>query len=204
MGSPVLFHGPVSRQAAVEHARSVGRLLRDPIGDEGLKVADSREIVALADSSGVGDRAPAVVIGPLDRATPSASDALLKTLEDLSTAPLQIVLWADFLGGVVSTVRSRSLLKWCPPPATWSSPYMDEDSSDLWAAYQKKDLSGCLEILRSRQKDWSDLLQGVCETAAHRNPTDPDASRLWEKVRPLLDGKGSFLCAAHALTASLA
>lgn len=204
MATPILFHGPQARGAAVTHARSIGRLLLDPLGDEGLKVAEARAVVDLAGTSGVGDQPPSVVLGPLDRATPSAGDALLKTLEDLSTAPLQIVLWADFLGGVSLTLRSRSLPRWCPPEPHWVSPYMDEDAKNLWEAYTKKDLGACLEILRKRQKDWGDLLQGVCEVSAEQEPLHPSALRLWAQARPLLDGKGSFLNAAHALTECLA
>lgn len=203
MATPVLFHGPAARGEAVTHARSVGRLLLDPLGDQGLKVADARAVVELASSSGIGDRPPCVILGPLDRATPSAGDALLKTLEDLATAPLQIVLWADFLGGVLLTLRSRSLPRWCPPPPYWSSPYMDDDAKQLWTSYSQKDLGACLETLRKRQKDWADLLQGVCEVAAEEAPLHPAAARLWGQVRPLLDGKGSFLNAAHALTECL-
>ena len=204
MATPILFHGPQARGTAVTHSRSIGRLLLDPLGDGGLKVADARAVVALAGTSGIGDRPPSVVLGPLDRATPSAGDALLKTLEDLSTAPLQIVLWADFLGGVSLTIRSRSLPQWCPPEPHWVSPYMDEDAKILWKAYTKKDLGACLEILRKRQKDWGDLLQGVCEVSAEQEPLHPSALRLWAQARPLLDGKGSFLNAANALTKCLA
>lgn len=199
MATPVLFHGPQARGTAIDHARSVGRLILDPLGDQGLKVVHSREVVELASSSGVGDRPPAVVLGPLDRATPSAADALLKTLEDLATAPLQIILWADFLGGVIPTIRSRSLSRWCAPAPTWESPYMDEDARKLWSSYRQRDLSGCLETLRKRQKDWVDLLQGVCEVAATDAPLGKETVQLWGDVRPLLDGKGSYLTAVSAL-----
>ena len=95
--TPILFHGPLGRDEAVSKASKVGRRVSNPVGDKGLKVADSRKIVEISGSSGVGDKPPSVVVGPLDKATPEASDALLKTLEDLGSGPLRIILWANHL-----------------------------------------------------------------------------------------------------------
>ena len=198
MTSPVLFHGPSARGEAVQHARTVGRMVSDPVGDDGLKVADSREVVQMAMSSGVGDKPPSVVIGPLDRATPEAGDALLKTLEDLAEGPLRIVLWADFLGGVIGTIRSRSLPRWCPPDERWVSPFMDEYADRLYEAWSKRDLSAALDVIVDRAKDWQALGQGFCEVLAEKGLEDAEALRAWEEVRPLLDGKGSHLCLASA------
>jgi len=200
MGSPVLFHGPSARDAAVRHAKEVGRLACDPLGDAGLKVDDSRLVVELAGNSGVGDAPPVVIIGPIDRATPEASDALLKTLEDLAEGPLGIVLWTDHLGGVRDTICSRTLALWCPPEAHWSSPYQDEDTARLRDAFLQDDLSACLGIIYGRQKDWPDLLMGFCE-ALTQDAEDPRVPRIWDSIRPILDGKGSMLTAATAMLA---
>jgi len=112
--NPQLFHGPEGRTRAVQWSFDTGRPASDPVGDEGLKVDDSRLIVHLANQGGVGDKPPTLVIGPLDRATVEASDALLKTLEDLAGGPLRIALWADYLVGVPLTIRSRTRAIWCP------------------------------------------------------------------------------------------
>ena len=86
--TPRLFHGPSARDKAVSLSLEIGRPVGDPVGDKGLKVDDSREIVELASHSGIGDKAPTIVVGPIDQASPEASDALLKTLEELWIDPL--------------------------------------------------------------------------------------------------------------------
>ena len=161
MGTPILFHGPLARGEAVAHAAQLGRLVSEPIGDDGLKVADSRLIVTLSEDAGVGDKLPVVIVGPLDRATPEAGDALLKTLEDLTDAPLQIVLWADYLGGVIGTIRSRSLDRWCPPDERWVSPFVDQYAEALFSAWEKQDTAACLSVLYERKKDWQALMQAL-------------------------------------------
>lgn len=203
MGSPILFHGPRARGEAVEHASCVGRLLSDPIGDQGLKVADSRHIVEMAGSSGVGDKKPVVIVGPLDRATPEAGDALLKTLEDLAEGPLVILLWADYLGGVIGTIRSRTIDRWCPPDERWVSPFMDNHAEKLWEAWSKQDAEGCLAVIYDRKKDWQALVQGFCEIMAERDPEAPRTARAWPLMRPLLNGRGSHLNAASAFLTAL-
>lgn len=202
--TPVLFHGPRARGEAVAHARTLGRLITDPIGDDGLKVDDSREIVLLAGNAGVGDKSPVVVVGPLDRATPEAGDALLKTLEDLAEGPVRILLWADFYGGVIGTIRSRTLPRWCPPDKHWVSPFADDQARALYAAWIKKDMAACLDVIYASQRDWPALLQGFCEVMAEEGPLEaPETARVWAQVRPLLDGKGSHLNAATALLEAL-
>ena len=203
MASPILFHGPLARSAAVAHAQETGRLISDPIGDGGLKVADSRLIVEMATNASVGDKQPVVIVGPLDRATPEAGDALLKTLEDLAEGPLVILLWADYLGGVIGTIRSRTLDRWCPPDERWASPFVDEHAEALYAAWDKGDAAACLGVIYDRQKDWQALLQGFCEVMAERAPDSPQTARVWPLVRPVLDGKGSYLNAAAALLEAL-
>ncbi len=203
MASPTLFHGPLARSAAVAHAQQAGRLISDPIGDGGLKVADSRLIVEMATNAGVGDKQPVVIVGPLDRATPEAGDALLKTLEDLAEGPLVILLWADYLGGVIGTIRSRTLDRWCPPNERWNSPFMDEHAEALFAAWDKGDAAACLGVIYDRKKDWQALLQGFCEVVAERDSNSPKTARVWPLVRPLLNGKGSYLNAASALLEAL-
>lgn len=194
--TPLLFHGPEARDRGLQKALEVGRMVGDPIGDSGLKVADSRAIVQLALSPGVGDRPPCVLVGPLDSATPEAADALLKTLEEISVYPLRIILWTDFLGGVIPTIRSRTLHIWCPPSATWLDPlsYMDEPAKKLKEAMASKNWAKVITLVRESAKDWPDLLTAYCSML------DPlSDALLWERVRPALSGRGSYLVALDAL-----
>ena len=40
MATPLLFHGPAARGAAIACGREMGRMVAEPIGDDGLKVDD--------------------------------------------------------------------------------------------------------------------------------------------------------------------
>ena len=119
--TPNLYHGPEARGKACEEAHRVGRMLCDPIGDGGLKTEDAREAVSIVAAGTIGDATPTLVIGPLDSATPEAADALLKTLEDLS-GYVTLCLWAECVGSVIPTIRSRTNAVWCPAGPTWIDP----------------------------------------------------------------------------------
>lgn len=200
MTTPMLFHGPEARNKALHLSEEVGRPLRDPIGDEGLKVADSRLVVDLAQYPGVGDKPPSLVIGPVDRATPEASDALLKTLEDLSEAPLRIILWANYLSGVRGTIRSRTRGVWCPPGPTTPSPvaHLRDEAKSLCDALLEKNTGKILGILEDVEKGWPELLQAVCEPLSGRLE-EPEAIRAWLAIRRVLDGRGTVITAVDAL-----
>jgi len=178
-------------------------MVSDPIGDSGLKVDDSRLIVQLSNDSGVGDRPPSVVIGPLDSATPEAADALLKTLEDLTEGPLKIVLWADDLLRVIPTIRSRTWAKWCPPVTGGFDPlsYLETPAEALCQAILSRDSSRILGALEEIDKGWPELLQALCAPLAKALEEGDYETTLevWPRLRPLLDGKGSVLVAADAL-----
>ena len=199
----VLFYGPEARDKAIHRADEIGRVLSDPIGDKGLKVADSRRIVELSTQSGVGDRAPSIVVGPLDRATPEAADALLKTLEDLSEAPLRLVLWADDLSEVAPTIRSRTHQVWCPPGPTYLDPLYvyDDQAKELCQAVLAEDPVKILGVLEDVGKDWPDLLRALCVPLSQEVTGDQHEAALnaWLKMKPSLDGKGGLLAAADAL-----
>ena len=202
MGLLRLYFGPAARDKALQAAESLGRLVSDPVGDAGLKVDDSRAIVELAAYAGVGDRKPVVVVGPVDEATPEAADALLKTLEEMATGSLQLVLWAHHRKAVIPTILSRTHPTWCPGPplVRWE----DLDGvSDLWAALSKGDFGATLCVLREHKGSETDLLQGLL---AHLEDSceDPAAISLWVKVRAALENTPvSALRAADALVGDL-
>jgi len=196
--TPMLFYGPMARDEAIKRASKIGRPVSEPVGDKGLKVEDSRKIVMLSGSSGVGDLPPSIVVGPLDQATPNASDALLKTLEDLAEGPLRIVLWADYLKGVKGTIRSRTLQKWCPPTRTYLDPldWMQKAANDLCKAVVEKDELKVLEIIAEpeNKKYSSELLEAFSKSLAKEvEKGNTDVIKIWSELRGFLDGKGSYL-----------
>lgn len=111
--SALIFHGPGARQHALDEAGRQGRLLAEPFGDNGLKVGEARDAVALLQSVPIGVDVGIVVVGPLDRAAPKSADVLLKVVEEFHQY-VRPILWANDLGGVRGTIRSRCLDVWCP------------------------------------------------------------------------------------------
>lgn len=203
MRTPSLFHGPEARDRAVQKAASEGRMVLEPVGDKGLKVEDSRQVVEISLNPGVGDKPPYVVIGPLDAATPEASDALLKTLEEVQNTPLRIVLWADYLGEVIPTIRSRTHAIWCPPGRTWLDPlsWKEDSAKALLKAWLAEDWVRVIGLLNEDAKNWQDLLRALCNLLppALSGEGGERVMLLWESIRPILDGKGSYLLALDAL-----
>ncbi len=176
----------------MSQADLIGRLISEPIGDRGLKVDDSREIVRMAQQGSVGDKPPVVIVGPLDRATPEAADALLKTLEDLAEGQLRIILWADYLIGVSGTLRSRALLEWCPPKSAsgWSSLYahLNGAAHKLCEAALHHNIPGVLSILEENADQTEALLDALSYNLAERACLE-DVGWLWVGLREALGAK---------------
>lgn len=194
--TPILFHGPVAREKAVAAAELAGRVVAE-IGDNGLKVADSRTLVLLANQGSIGDRLPVAIVGPIDSATPEAADALLKTLEDLTDGPLQIILWTDHLSAVIPTIRSRTQHVWCPPkdPSGWDHlhAHMAVPAKKLTEAVLAGDLITVLSVLEEvSAKDGSGvkriepLLEAVTACLATEAVSRGVGFVFWDRLREAL------------------
>lgn len=195
MGSTILYYGPGARQAALNQAISLGVLLAEPFGDAGLKVEEAREIVELLQSAPISERPGVVVVGPLDNvATSKSSDALLKTLEEPSPYVLA-VLWAEDLGGVPPTIRSRCTDRFAPLGPTDPE---DEDESiprfswDLVKAYLESDYASIVELVEvctakeskddKKQRKLNLLLVSLADVLS-QDLNDPRKLNLWERLR---------------------
>lgn len=187
MSTPILYHGPLGRDAAVDWSYATGRPVADPIGDNGLKVDDSRLIVSVANQAGIGDLPPTLVIGPVDRATPEAADALLKTLEDLAGGPLRLVLWADFLGGVTQTIRSRVITSWCPGEISLPKSILASANSIVKASRPNSSVVLVDAICLALDAHDPELLLHALITVL--DPTDSSDIGLWDRIRPMLGSK---------------
>lgn len=180
--SPILFHGPGAEQAARAKATVLGRLLHEPFGESGLKIAESREVVDLMNSAPVGDDPGVLIIGPMDRATRSAQDVLLKNLEEFDETIVRPVLWAYDEADVLSTIRSRCLRQWC----TAELPY-DEDTRyqarGLVSCALKNDVAGVIETVKDR--DPRSMLEAVAQILLEQG-LEEDTLVLWDRVRDAL------------------
>lgn len=157
-GTPILFHGPEARNAALDRAGE-GRPISDPIGDAGLKVEEARQIVEIAGGGTIGDAEPTLVVGPIDAATVNAADALLKTLEDLR-GRVTLVLWARDDRDVIPTIRSRTRSVWCPATERTLDPVRPyvSDASDLVSHALSGDANGVLAIVQKHDRNLEMLL----------------------------------------------
>lgn len=136
--SSLLFHGPGAREEAVEAAAREGLPLDDPIGDDGLKTDDVRELVSRLRAPAIGSKRGTLVIGPIDGIPVSAADAMLKTIEEVRDDGTLPILWARDVGGVIPTIVSRCLVKWCPAGADPDLPYIEAAEKLVRAALTGK------------------------------------------------------------------
>ncbi len=197
MQTPILFHGPAARDLALKAADAPGFLpVSPPVGDEGLGVAEAREISDVFSRAVIGDAWGSLVIGPLDQATPEAADALLKLLEELDSAPVQPFLWALDLGGVSTTVRSRTRPLWAPGGSFSPLAYQQGAAKDLVASLVAGRPGGVISVLR---KAGSDLEREDMLLAALSIWPPGQMLSTWSRLRPLLSparGKGVTLLSA--------
>lgn len=180
--SCILFHGPGAERTAKAKVSVIGKLLHAPFGEKGLKIAESREIVDLMNSAPVGDEPGVLVIGPMDRATRSSQDVLLKNIEEFNDQLVRPILWANDEADVVATIRSRCIRQWCP----------GEDLYDEDTLYQARgvvdcaligDVPGLIEALKDREP--RPLLEATARVLAERGIDDQTAD-LWGRVRETL------------------
>lgn len=178
----LIYHGPSARDRAITKALDMGVLVVDPVGDDGLKIDDARSVVERLSQPAVGDRIGCVVIGPLDRARPQASDALLKSLEEFDPSIVRPVLWADDIGDVSSTVRSRCHAVWCP-----GEELHDEGVLDLARDLIQASLEGDRPLVIEKWKD-ADHEALLAATGKVLQPFvhEKKAARLWDRVRTVL------------------
>ncbi len=205
--TPFLFHGPLAFETSIKKSRELGSPVdSSPMGQDGLKVEDSRSIVELALEGTVGDLPPSLGVGPIDEATVEASDALLKTLEDtVGISPLRIILWANSLGGVRDTIISRCNSVWCPSELGSGSGHVSSDPASVQSLYDfilKDKQADAIKVIRDSDENWVDLIRGVAELASsgiadqELSTTERDlVIRLWRRSREILDGRGSQLVA---------
>jgi len=177
--SSLLFHGPTARAQALAMVPSLGRLLHEPFGDDGLKIAESREVVELMNHAPVGDRPGVVVIGPVCRAPPFSTDVLLKSIEEFDQRTVRPVLWAFDEAEVSATLRSRCLARWCPGTRE-VVPDAAEAARRAVDAVLLGDAAAVIEALH--ETDGRLVLEAAAGVLLGRG-LDDVAGLLWESVR---------------------
>lgn len=91
------------------------------------------------------------LLGPAERLTPEAANALLKLLEDVP-AHLAVLLYAEALDRVVPTVRSRCALQLSPSPrAAW-------EEALRRAGYTRAEIDFLLDLCAEREEELEKFL----------------------------------------------
>jgi hypothetical protein len=163
-------------------AETMGRLLRPPLGDEGLKIADSRDLVELLDSTPLGDGLGVVVVGPLCRASAATTDVLLKTIEEVDLRRVFPIFWAFSDTEVSSTIRSRCLLRWCPGVEEVEES-LKLKAREILRAHLAGDVAGLIEGVKGCEPE--PFLRGLV-WALQEHGVTAKAGELWLSVRRLL------------------
>lgn len=188
--SSLLFHGPTAHKKAHEAASLYGRILLDPSCPKGLRKGDSRAAIEFHLNPPVSDRLGSLILGPLDTATPSASDALLKMVEEPNPSARPF-LWALDLGGVAPTIRSRCLALWSPQDAA-----LTEKIDPIVKDAAKGDPVAIYSLLESSESP-EEVAKKVLAYLASKTPTEPELA-LYQRLKPLL-GKETKAGLAYAL-----
>lgn len=166
----------------MDEAYRVGRLVAQPFGEDGLRVAGAREAVAALMDAPVGDQIGVVVIGPMDKTrSPEACDVLLKSIEEFSPL-VQPMLWADDVGGVIGTIRSRCEERWSPAREdTEDDEEIIKASWDLLDACLRGDVHKIPAIVTSHKGKEVKLIEGLA-SALSTDFTGPRVE-LWNRLR---------------------
>lgn len=150
---PELFCGVGARLAAQLRAQE---LLGQPArrspdflaleGERALGIDQVRELILWARYGPVGRGVRVALLGPAERLTPEAANALLKLLEE--TPPyLAVLLHGEAPDRVLPTVRSRCALRWAPPPRDLLG------SSLARAGYTPQEIAFLLDLTAEREEE---------------------------------------------------
>lgn len=143
-------------------------LVHEPITD--LRVDGVRLLVSLF-TQVHPYKNPCLVAGPLDEADPSALDILLKRIEEPTPNSPTLFLWANDLGGVPDTIRSRCGEKFYYAPHSEHDLY--EDAEALYCSLREDNLLRGLKVLAKVEKGSErSFLEAYLEVLIKEEDTD--------------------------------
>lgn len=117
-----------------------------------------------------------MLVGPLEEATPSAMDALLKTVEE-PPAGVHLHLWAREEGLLTPTLRSRCLRCFCPASPKEAT---QEALSLLGQVFEHMEELSLLLGEKGELPSVSDLAAGLLQ-----RPMDVSWGSVWRELRVL-------------------
>lgn len=115
-------------------------------GERSLGIDRVRELVLWARYAPLRGTVRVALLGPAERLTPEAANALLKLLEEVPVY-LAVLLFAEAPDRVLPTVRSRCALRWAPPPREALSRALAQ------AGYAPAEIALLLELAEEREEE---------------------------------------------------
>jgi len=192
--SSFLFYGPGALEKALSLEKE-GRKLGDPFGDKGLKIDESRIIVRLLNNLPPGRMRCTLVIGPMNRSTPAASDVLLKSLEE-PPKKVDLILWSENLVRVSPTIISRCWPVWCYGEDLCKK---EKAAQALVAYLSEGKISEALGVLDKNKKYLEELMRSVSLVLSRGEVTSAN-KKIWKQTRNvLMQEKITYLGVAHFL-----
>lgn len=157
---PELFCGAGARLAAKLRAQELlaqpGRVSPDLWAleaERSIGIDQVRELILWARYGPVSGPARVALLGPAERLTPEAANALLKLLEEVPPY-LAVLLHAEAPDRVIPTVRSRCALRWAAPPQDLLRQALSR------AGYTAEEIAFLLDLVEEREEEAFAFLEG--------------------------------------------
>lgn len=172
----LLIHGSGSLDMALRKASEYETYYE--FGGQSLATNDAKEAIQKMSYPIVGVGVFAVVIGAVDNARGSATDALLKTIEehDDYVAP---ILWANSLMDVPNTIRSRCRVVW----SNEADPQIQEEYQRLVKYCVGGNYANVVLTLNAIEVKPIEVLMGVGNALSQFDFQKPRVAKLWNSVR---------------------
>lgn len=181
-----MYYGPSAFDAAMDAALSYAPLYKPPVGLEGLKADEARQITTWCLEVPIEGKA-SLVVGPMDAVRQGSSDALLKTLEEDSDSRIRIFLWAQDVGEVSPTIKSRCDLIWSHGPEDHSE-FTDVGIRILDAVRKRKFDEVVIELENAKGSE-REILDALVAAVSKSITSDPGLLPLWERIRSILQNR---------------
>jgi hypothetical protein len=124
-------------------------------------------------------------------------DTLLKTVEEPPSPYNILILWANDIGNVPRTIRSRCLDIWCPLVQKVGDDTENEAAMlaaiRILEALKTRDLLVAVDTLKAWDKKETTILSSLSSALASEIGTDPWASEMWNRLRPVYLVRNPFI-----------
>lgn len=147
-------------------------------GGSSLSTDSAKEAIQKMSYPIVGVGVFAVVIGAVDNARGSATDALLKSIEEHDDFVVPI-LWANSLMDVPSTIRSRCRVEW----SNENDSQVKEEYKRLTKYCVVGNYANVVLSLNAIEEKPLEVLTGVGNALSHFDFQKPRVAKLWNSVR---------------------